>query len=189
MSSITSEVHLFLCCCTPTYPTTPLNPISSAQIWLSFSAIGCLNCPAAALHRFRAFRLSFFFFTAPPAPPLTFFYIHTVTSTSPSPPFSYSDDSPLPTRRPLLPPPSQEFTDEEIRKLEEQWDKDEELEDEDLPPWKRPPPPTPAFDPANIDMNVRFGCLTMMRVNCVRGVQLVDGVVCEICSPGAECAV
>jgi hypothetical protein len=51
--------------------------------------------------------------------------------------------------------PRKDFTDEEIRKLEEEWDKDEELEPEDLPPWKRPPPSKPAFDPNNFDINVR----------------------------------
>lgn len=64
--------------------------------------------------------------------------------------------SPLsPALSPRNPDPNpQDFSDEEIRKLEEQWDKEDGVDEEDLPPHLRPRPPPPPFDPNNIDMNV-----------------------------------
>eukprot|EP00730_Choanoeca_flexa_P010714 TRINITY_DN20828_c0_g1_i1.p1 TRINITY_DN20828_c0_g1~~TRINITY_DN20828_c0_g1_i1.p1 ORF type:complete len:216 (+),score=54.47 TRINITY_DN20828_c0_g1_i1:104-751(+) len=45
-----------------------------------------------------------------------------------------------------------DLTDEDIRKIEEEWEKDDDIEPEDLPPWKRPDkpsqgPPMPNIEP------------------------------------------
>lgn len=42
-----------------------------------------------------------------------------------------------------------QLTEEDLRRIEEEWEKDDEIEEEDLPPWRKKPKRTqiPNFNP------------------------------------------